>query len=417
MNDARVSFRPATAAAGAQGGRERKLPRRDWTLLPMLGLLTICVMAVSTESIAGRMFSVGLGSRPPCIELPDYSKGARVAPNTVCWGKLPESQITEYRFNSCGDRMDMDCGPKPPGVYRIVLTGTSTVLGRYVQREDTLAALLPAELSRLAGRKVEVYNKGMMWGFLNSVSLRADEVLTAKPDMVLWVLMPHDFETPAFVSNEAIWHQSAALPETAGKPGSLARIWYRIKVAYSSDSIQDVARYRFRRTQASTLLQHYLYESQSRYVNSFLMGGEYADFLRIQQSVDWQGKLRQFDSDMSNCAAQTSTVGVPLVVVLVPDRAQAAMISMGEWPVGYDPYKLDNELRSIVTSHGGTYIDILPGFRSIPNPEQYYYPVDGHPNANGHRIISGLLATALTGGAVPTLQVAAQPQAAQERER
>ena len=59
-------------------------------------------------------------------------------------------------------------------------------------------------------------------------------------------------------------------------------------------------------------------------------------------------------------------------VFLVPTRAQAAMISMGEWPAGYDPYKLDDELRAIVTSHGGIYIDILPDFRNIPNPEQYY---------------------------------------------
>jgi hypothetical protein len=90
---------------------------------------------------------------------------------------------------------------------------------------------------------------------------------------------------------------------------------------------------------------------------------------------------------------------------------------MGEWPAGYNPYKLDDELRPLITRHGGTYIDILPGFRDIPNPEQYYYPVDGHPNADGNRIISGLLANVLTGGAVPALQVAEQPKTAQEQGR
>ena len=77
---------------------------------------------------------------------------------------------------------------------------------------------------------------------------------------------------------------------------------------------------------------------------------------------------------------------------------------MGEWPAGFNPYKLDDELRAIITSHGGTYVDILPGFRDVPNAEQYYLPLDGHPTAEGHAVIAGLLAKALTSGAVPELR-------------
>ena len=79
------------------------------------------------------------------------------------------------------------------------------------------------------------------------------------------------------------------------------------------------------------------------------------------------------------------------------------MISMKESPAGYDPYKLGREVESIVTSRGGTYVDILSSFRSIPNPEQYYMPVDGHPTVDGHAMISRLLAQALTDGATPAL--------------
>jgi hypothetical protein len=91
------------------------------------------------------------------------------------------------------------------------------------------------------------------------------------------------------------------------------------------------------------------------------------------------------------------------------------MISMGNWPEGYDPYGLDNKLSSIVVSHGGTYVDVLPYFRTLPNPEQGFFPIDGHLNAEGHAMIVDILARALTGGPVPALKVAAPQQPAREQ--
>jgi hypothetical protein len=166
------------------------------------------------------------------------------------------------------------------------------------------------------------------------------------------------------------------------------------------------------------MLCHYLYQSQSQYVKSYLVAGnESSGFLMAKPSAAWQSRLRQFDIYIADLEERARAAGVPLVVVMVPNRAQAAMISMGEWPAGYDPYKLDDELRSIITSHGGTYIDILPDFRDIPNPEQGYFPVDGHPNAGGHAIVSRLLAKELTSGVIPALRVTTQPRTAPERGR
>ena len=64
---------------------------------------------------------------------------------------------------------------------------------------------------------------------------------------------------------------------------------------------------------------------------------------------------------------------------------------MDECPKGFDPYKLGNELHAIVVSHGGTYIDILPEFRTVPNPQLGYFAIDGHPNAYGHAMIARFL--------------------------
>jgi hypothetical protein len=127
--------------------------------------------------------------------------------------------------------------------------------------------------------------------------------------------------------------------------------------------------------------------------------------------------LQDFDSYAGDMEARANAAGVPLVIVLLPYRAHAAMISMGEWPAGYDPYKLDQDMRTIVTRHGGTYIDILPDYRNVPDPEEGYFPVDRHPNAHGHAMIARMLAKELTSGAVPALKVVAQPQATLEQRR
>ena len=161
----------------------------------------------------------------------------------------------------------------------------------------------------------------------------------------------------------------------------------------------------FGHTRTSVLLRHFLWKSQSQYVKSYLMGPDrMSGFLKTKLSPEWELRLKMFDHDAADMEEQATRAGVPFVGVLVPIRAQAAMISMGDWPEGYDPYKLGDEVRTIVASHGGIYVDILPGFRNIPDAAQYFYPVDTHPDPRAHAVFSALIAKALTNGSVPALK-------------
>jgi hypothetical protein len=392
---------------------EAKLPRRDWILLPLISLLTIGILAGSTELIARRVFSGSTTLMENCMVMDDPSTGPRAIPNTVCREKIPESQLVEYRFNSCGHRAGMECLPKQPGAYRIVMTGSSLALGEGVQREQTFAALLPEELTQETGRKIELYNESMGWGFPHSVRLRFNEVLSAKPDLILWILTPGDIEGASLVvysSNaDSRFQRSLTLPE---------RAWLHIKSAFSSESFAAAASELFNRTRTALLLRHFLYQSETQYVASYQMvKDEEGGFLKADQSAQWKGHLKQFDADAAEMEGQAEAAGVPFAAVLVPIRAQAAMISMGKWPAKYDPYELDHQLRSIITRHGGIYLDILPDYRGIPNADRGYYPVDTHPNADGHKTIADLLAKALTSGAVPALRVATEPQSLLDKGR
>jgi hypothetical protein len=381
---------------------EAKVPRRDWIIMPLLGLLTIVLLLGSTEWMARRTFSGSKTLIADCMVLNDPSTGPRAIPNCVSWEKAPESPPIEYRFNRCGHRSSLDCESKQPGAYRIVLVGSSVALGELVQRDQSFAALLPSDLSQETGRNVELYNEGMGWGFPHSMSMRFNDALSARPDMILWVLGAGDIEAASLVLQV---NKNDPDPNRRSL-NLLQKARFRIHEAFHSEPGANVLSEVFGHTRTAVMLRYFLFKSQSRYVASYLMGADgVAGFLKADLSADWRRDLSQFDVDAANMIGRAKSAGVPLVAVYLPSGAQAAMISMGQWPQGYDPFEMDNEIRSIIVRHGGTYISILPDYRNLPNPERGYYLVDSHPNPDGHAAIARMVARELTCGAVPELKV------------
>jgi hypothetical protein len=390
-------------AADSGCAKEAKIPRRDWILLPILSLLTICLVAGSVELYGRQKFSRLPSVGENCLLIDDPSHGARGIPNCVIWEKIPEGNPTEYRFNSSGYRNNADFGPKSPGTYRIVMVGTSVAAGFRVSQAQTIGALLPTELARRTGRKIEVYNEGLPWRTPRSISRNFSEPLASNPDMILWVLSPLDIAYPTGLARR---------DETVSATAQDG-VWYFIKTVFDTEPFNESIATIFGHTRAATLLEEFLFESPSQYVQSSLMGTDYKkEFLQTESSPEWSRELKEFDSSASSIAEQARKAGIPLVVVFVPDRTQAALISMtGECPKGFDPYKVGKEVSSIIVSHGGTYLDILPEFRTIPNPQLGYFALDGHPNAFGHAMIARFLTNKLADAALPALSSAARPQA------
>ncbi len=383
------------------------LARMDWIVLPTICLLTIVLVVASTELTARRLFGQSKTKAIDCMILNDASTGVRAIPNSVCLGKLAESSDTvEYRFNGCGHRAGIECGPKSSGVYRIVMIGSSFAMGLEVPREQSFAATLPLELATRTGRRIELYNEGMESGFPHSVELRFNEVLAAEPDLILWILTPFDIKKV-----------SSVLPDPAPpRSGFISRNWSRLKEDFSADSLSGAFAGLWGRcvatlgdTRTALMLRHMLFENRAQYVKSYLMGeDDESGFLRAELSDLWQNRLHQFDEYASRIEQRAQQAGIPMVAVLLPNRAQAAILSMAEWPKGVDPFELDRNIRATIAAHGGTFVDLLSDYRDAPAPEQGYFAVDGHPNALGHALMSTLLAKELTSGGVPALAAAAQ---------
>ncbi len=368
-------------AAGLPGKEQARLPLRDWILLPLLSLLTISLMLGCTELIGWQMFPRPKSNLSNCLVRNDASRPMEGVPNSVCSEESFETGRVEYRFNECGYRAGMSCGPKPAGTYRIVVTGSSLAFGLHVEREKTFTALLPTELEQLTGRKVELFNQGMVLRFPRGVALSFDDVLAAKPDMILWPLSNRDIESASQLDVD---------PSSRPAEGFVSQA---MEMAKSS--------------RTRMLLQYYLNKSADPSVKLRMMAAA-SPYVKANLSAAMWRDLQEFETYYAVVEGHARAAGVPMVVVMLPGRTQAAMISMGRWPPDCDPYKLGDAMRTIVARHGGTYLDILPDFRSVPNADQHYFPIDGHPDAQGSAIISRILASKLAGGAVPGLQARAR---------
>jgi len=394
----------------------------------LIGVLTVVAIAASTELIARALFPASQEGLENCFVKDNATGDEPVRPNTACWEQIAESRVrTEYKFNSRGHRAGTELVPKAAGTYRIVLIGSSMTMGLFVPREQTFAGLLPGELSEKTGKKVEVYNEAPGGKFRGGTFPTRDsvqqfhEVLEAQPDLILWVITPWDavnagFEGPGQATAQPAEQKATAPSDAAPDSGNL---WDRLVAKAARGNFTDRLNYHWEQSRSSIVLKHLLFanDSQDAYVKSYLRNEDFAGFLKAEPGPKWHGQLQSFDNDVAEIEGKAEAAGVPFVAVLVPNRAQAAMINMGVWPAGYDPYVLDHEIRDVVVSHGGTYIDILPDYRGILSPEQDYFPVDGHPDADGHALIARLLTKGLTSGAVPALKAASQPQVASEQSR
>jgi hypothetical protein len=363
----------------------------DRILLPVLALLTIGLLTASTVFIGQWKFSESTTTLNSCLIVDDDLTGPRGVPNSVCQEKAPETSWIEYRFDNCGYRTVTKCGPKKPGTYRIVMTGSSVAMGSRVRIEDAFGTLLPEKLLGFTKRRIEVYNEAISLGFVKSTALRFNDVIKAQPDLVLWIVTPLDLEEGG---------------DLRFKPRKEST-WTMVKEAVAKGDLLQRIRNRFDYSPAGFAIQHFLIESESpgQYIRSFLERPDQdMGFLRKEYSPQWKQRIHDLDATVAAVAARARAAGVPLVVTLLPNRAQAAMISTGYWPQGYDPYRVESEVRSRVISQGGIYLETFRDFRQYPGIQDFFYPVDGHPDSRAHAIFADVLARHLTSGAVADLE-------------
>ena len=235
--------------------------------------------------------------------------------------KEPEGPLVSYRYNACGHRGTLDCGPKPPGTLRIVGLGDSFTEGVMVAEADTYLVRAAVAVSEAIGRPVEAHNLGVSGHDLLQYQGRLPEALALDPDAVTVGLLPNDLFHD--VSDSA----RRRLSERGEEIGTLAAIQER-QYEHRKGLLRR-ARSWMRRSRAVLALQHGLFQSPSLYAALYTLRGATGDYLSAEFSPAWEERLRDTERVLTAMASEARRAGTPLVVIVIPQRIQAVLVGSG----------------------------------------------------------------------------------------
>jgi len=353
--------------------KEAKLPRRDFVILPLIGLLTVAVCLLAAEAVAGYFFSA---SRDDSCRTRDPMIVFRFRNNCTANAKPAEGPWISYHFNDCGYRTKESCGPKPPGTTRIVLLGASVAEGYYVEYDDTFAARAAKQLTRELSRPVEVQNMGREQCYPTCVFHRIDEALALKPDILLLAVTPSDIER--INPSEMAARYQPMLRLRSSEPGG--------KQSFYSQ-VQDL----LGQSHAAIAAQHFMFQNTQTYLRLYLLGREHSDYLRTPLSPAWEKRMDAYEIMLDEIAGKARDANVPVVLIETPSLAQAALLSANKMPPGVSPHSFNERLNQISSRHGIQFIDVLESFKGGPEASKLFYIVDSHMNGAGNALVSTAL--------------------------
>jgi hypothetical protein len=360
------------------------IPRRDFLILPLISLLTVLSMTGLSEFVSRQIWVEKLSDN---CTYQDPARGEWRRPNCSTMMKNIEGPWIRYDTNACGFRGTGACGAKPPGLLRVVITGTSAAFGLYVPYEHYFANEAAPQLRDLWGHPVEFQNMGDLGHDWSTEDIVLNQMLALKPDAVLYVLMPFDLNR---MDHSQLVQQDDAVT------ASMKRPWW---------TWTDV-RLKARESRFLFMAQHFMLRDEKFFLHAY---GDYADPFDVSRQPTppvVERRFAQMDRLVGRLAERLHAAGIPLYMLAVPNRVEAALISGNFTVPETDPYVFPNRMEKIAQKHGVGYIDLIPYFKNSPNAENLFYAVDGHPTAGVHRLMSSAVVDYFRnrGGEIESLQ-------------
>jgi hypothetical protein len=391
----------SNSPAGSSASPQATLPKRDYFLLPLISLATILLIFGLSELLTRVIWAE---HKEGSCTVVDPVAGDHFKPNCTIRTKNAEGPWTTYQYNECGYRSATSCGPKPPGTIRIAILGSSVSQALYVPYEQTYFARTASDLSRSCNHPVDVQNLGVPGSSPIYAYRRLPEAMALKPDVVFYLLAPFDLE-------QRIDPQELAARNNPTRDESSTKSAVQLTLSPMKRMQQTLVESR-----TVLVAQHFLFQNRDTFLRMYMLYGDKADFLRQPLTPAWQQRFADVDLIIGDMSDKLRAAGIPLVVIPVPSRAEAALLSSRELPPHVDPSAFGHQIESIAAKHGADYVDLMQTFSDIPNSENLFYVVDGHATPEGQQVIAHVLSKKLLDGDIPAFAHCAAPQQSLARE-
>jgi hypothetical protein len=263
----------------------------------------------------------------------------------------------EFRYNSRGFR-DVEPGPKPPGVRRVVVLGDSFTEGQGVKEDDTFPRVLERLLEGAEPERWEVRNCARRATDFPALFRIFEEIESDQPDLLIFAIVPNDaerseeFEARQSYVNDWIINRGRML---IGRPDERLGFFQSRLLALLEDRLES---YRIGRETARW----------------------YHDMYGPANALGWQrtrGYIREMNERLRRRGARLLLVTWPLLVGLD----------------GTYPFEdVAAEIERLCLTSGIPRHDLLPVLRGRPSESLWVHPVDMHPNEIAHRLAAESLA-------------------------
>ena len=262
----------------------------------------------------------------------------------------------EFRYNALRFR-DVELGPKPPGVRRVMVLGDSFTEGQGVKEADTYPRRLEALLNAAGPGRWEVRNCGRRATDFPELYAAFEQILPFQPDVVVYGMVLNDadrsaeFQARQTYVNDWILDRGRILE--GGAEPSLGPFSSRL-FAMVEDRVET-----YRTSRATLRWYREMYGEPNR--------------------AGWE-RTQQYLRDMNRRT-----------------RAEGGRFLVATWPllVGLDRYPfadVHDKVARFCLEAGIPQQDLLPVLRARPTESLWVHPVDMHPNEIAHRLAAESLA-------------------------
>lgn len=297
----------------------------------------------------------------------------RKLPSAVEWSGQPNGRGLHagvpVAFNGFGYR-DAERSPQPaPGTVRVLALGDSVTFGMGVAQERTYPRQAEVLLSAARGAPVEVLNLGMPgYNTLHQLAQLRELGLGLQPKIVVVGFLYNDIELSSAQKGEGVVKDQPveSLPRKIKSGINGAYLWLKqhsLFVAWLSPRLANALR--------------------PLGVKGFGQVGEIKD-----QYVDSNPNWRRMQQALLEMKQLTAERGIELVVMIIPAMAK---FSDATYPIK----EYHQAVAGFCRSNGIKVLDLLPAFWGGDGTQYWISATDGHPNAQGQKIIAEALAAYL----------------------